>query len=67
MKEQLTLKYACMDQFDNIFTSCDNPIISEYLISLKNLIVYQMDIIKEQRITIISYKHHNAWKQYDNK
>lgn len=65
MKEQLVLKYACMDQFDAILVNCDNPTIYDYLISLKELIIYQMDIIKEQRIKIISNKHQEAWKQYD--
>ena len=66
MKEQLSLKYACLDQFDKVIANCFDENTKKYLLELKNLIVYQMDIIKEQRMEIVAYKHNKAWKMYEN-
>ena len=66
MKEQLSLRYACLDQFDKVITNCLDENTKKYLFELKNLIVYQMDIIKEQRMEIVAYKHNKSWKMYEN-
>jgi hypothetical protein len=40
--------------------------IYEYILELYDLINYQKDIIKQQRIENIGLKHKQAWKHYDN-
>lgn len=64
MKEQIPLKYACLDQFDSVLQQCENKNISNYLLSLKDLIIYQMQIIKEQRMEIVAFTHSKSWDMY---
>ena len=65
MKHQIPLKYACLDKFTEIVKGCKDDNIARYLIELRDLISYQMEIIKEQRMEIVSSKHSEAWKHYD--
>lgn len=64
MKEQIPLKYACLDKFEDIINSCTDEIIKNYLLDLQKLIIYQMEIIKDQRMAIIANRHHKAWTMY---
>jgi hypothetical protein len=36
MKEQIPLKYACLDKFEDIINSCTDEIIKNYLLDYKN-------------------------------
>ena len=65
MKHQIPLKYACLDKFIEIVKDCKDDNIARYLIELRDLITYQMEIIREQRMEIIASKHSEAWKHYD--
>lgn len=65
MKEQIPLKYACLDFFTDIVTKCKDDDIAKYLIELRDLITYQMKIIHDQRMEIVAIKHKDAWKHYD--
>ena len=67
MKEKIPLKYACLDTFDNIYESCTDESVKNLLHDLRQLIYYQMNQIKDQRMEIVSLIHKDAWKQYDNK
>jgi hypothetical protein len=67
MKEKIPLKYACLDSFDKLYNSCTNNEIKDLLFQLRELIFYQMNEIKNQRIDIVGIKHEQAWKHYDNK
>ena len=66
MKNNITLKYACLDKFDSIYNQCDQEDIKQLLSDLRRLIYYQMNAIKTQRMELISIKHKDAWKSYDN-
>lgn len=65
MKEQIPLKYACMDKFQRVYDSCPSEEIKTYLKELQDLIFYQMSIIGEQRLEIVAVKHQKAWSHYD--
>jgi hypothetical protein len=39
--------------------------VYDYIQELYELINYQKDIIKQQRVEIIGLKHKDAWKRYD--
>ena len=65
MKHQIPLKYACLDNFTEIVKDCKDDNVARYLIELRDLITYQMEIIREQRMEIIASKHSEAWKHYD--
>ncbi len=67
MKETAPLKYNCLDGLSEKIKSFNDPIISQLLIDMYDLIIYQMNQIKEQRIEIIGLKHKEAWKRYDKK
>lgn len=66
MKETAPLKYNCLDGLSEKIKSFNDPIISQLLIDMYDLIIYQMNQIKEQRIEIIGLKHKEAWKRYDS-
>jgi hypothetical protein len=66
MKNSIPLKYACLDKFDIVYNNCDQEEVRQLLSDLRSLIYYQMNEIKNQRMEIISVKHKDAWKQYDN-
>lgn len=65
MKEQIPLKYACMDRFKQVYESCSDQDIKNYLKELQDLIFYQMTIIGDQRLEIVAVKHQKAWSHYD--
>lgn len=65
MKHQIPLKYACLDKFTDVVKNCKDDTLAKYLIELRDLISYQMEIIKEQRIAIVANKHSESWKHYD--
>ena len=65
MKHQIPLKYACLDNFTEIVKDCKDDNVARYLIELRDLITYQMEIIREQRMEIVASKHSEAWKHYD--
>lgn len=64
-KSDLHLKYAFLDNFLDTVKSCKDDSIAKYLVQLRDLITYQMQIIHEQRMEIVSLKHKEAWKHYD--
>lgn len=66
MKNNITLKYACLDKFDAIYNNCDHQDIKQLLSDLRSLIYYQMNEIKNQRMEIIAIKHKESWKHYDD-
>jgi hypothetical protein len=65
MKEKIPLKYECLDGFSDKIKSCTDANLAKLLIEMYDLIVYQMNEIKEQRMEIIGFKHKHAWKHYD--
>ena len=65
MKEHIPLKYECLDGLSDKIKSCSDDSIAKLLIEMYDLIIYQMNEIKEQRMEIIAYKHKAAWKHYD--
>jgi hypothetical protein len=65
MKETAPLKYNCLDGLSDKIKSCSDPKIASLLIDMYDLIIYQMNQIKEQRIEIIGLQHKEAWKRYD--
>lgn len=65
MKEHIPLKYECLNGLSDKIKSCSDDNIAKLLIEMYDLIIYQMNEIKEQRIEIIAFKHHAKWKQYD--
>lgn len=65
MKEKIPLKYECLDRFPNIVKNCTDDEAAKLLIEMFDLIAYQMNQIKEQRIEIVGLKHKEAWKRYD--
>jgi hypothetical protein len=67
MKETAPLKYNCLDGLSDKIKSCSDPKIASLLIDMYDLIIYQMNQIKEQRIEIIGLKHKEAWKRYDKR
>jgi hypothetical protein len=64
-KQAAPLKYACIDNLEQIVKNCQDNDAAKLIIELYDLIVYQKDMIKQQRIEIISLKHKEAWKRYD--
>lgn len=61
------LKYEPMssDKIKTIMEAYKNEQVYDYIQELYELINYQKDIIKQQRIEIIGLKHKEAWKRYD--
>lgn len=52
MKNNIPLKYACLDNFDNISSKCNDIEIKTLLHELRDLIFYQM---RDSRSTQGSY------------
>lgn len=65
MKEKIPLKYECLDKFSDIVKNCTDNEASKLLMEMFDLVVYQMNQIKEQRIEIVGLKHKQSWKRYD--
>ena len=65
MKEHIPLKYECLDRFQEIVKKCTDDDVAKLLIEMFDLIRYQMNEIKNQRMEIISFKHKEEWKRYD--
>lgn len=65
MKEKIPLKYECLDRFANIVKNCKDDEAAKLLVEMFDLIAYQMNQIKEQRIEIVGLKHKQNWKRYD--
>ena len=65
MKEHIPLKYECLDRFQDVIKSCSDDNAAKLLIEMFDLIRYQMNEIKDQRMTIIGLKHKESWKHYD--
>ncbi len=65
MKETAPLKYSYSDRYLEIVKNCKDNDAAKLIIELHDLIIYQKDMIKQQRIEIISLKHKEAWKRYD--
>ena len=65
MKEKIPLKYECLDGLSDKIKSCSDDSLAKLLIEMYDLIIYQMNEIKEQRMEIIGFKHKQAWKHYD--
>ena len=64
-KYNITHKYDCLNNIEQILQQCNNDDIKNFIIDLRELIFYQMHEIRDQRMQIISSQHKNAWKQYD--
>lgn len=60
-------KYEPMnpDKIKLIMESYKNEQVYDYLMELYELISYQKELINKQRVEIISLKHKEAWKRYD--
>lgn len=65
MKNKIYLKYECLDRYSDIISKCSDHDAKELLIEMFDLIRYQMDQIKNQRMEIIAFKHQKAWTHYD--
>lgn len=65
MKEHIPLKYECLDRFQDVVKQCKDDDAAKLLIEMFDLIRYQMDQIKDQRMEIIAFKHKKAWTHYD--
>lgn len=65
MKEHIPLKYECLDRFQETVKNCSDNNAAKLLIEMFDLIRYQMNEIKDQRMEIIGLKHKEAWKHYD--
>jgi hypothetical protein len=68
MSQVNPLRYEPMspDKVKLILEAYKHEQIYEYILELYDLINYQKDIIKQQRIENIGLKHKQAWKHYDN-
>jgi hypothetical protein len=64
-KEDLIPEYRFMDNFAQIYSDCSDQKTKDLLEEMRQLILYQMDQIREQRAQIIYVKHKYAWKHYD--
>lgn len=67
MTDHAPLKYECLERFKEIISQCKDDDASKLMIEMFDLIIYQMDQIKQQRLEIVAMKHKTAWKQYDAK
>lgn len=65
MKEKIPLKYECLDRFQEVSKRCSDDEAAKLLIEMFDLIIYQMNEIKLQRMEIIGLKHKMFWKHYD--
>lgn len=60
-------KYEPMspDKVKLIMETYKNEQVYDYIMELYELVNYQKDMIKQQRVEIIALKHKEAWKRYD--
>lgn len=65
MKEKIPLKYECIDRFASVVKKCTDDDAAKLLVEMYDLILYQMNEIKNQRIDIVGIKHKIAWNHYD--
>jgi len=65
MKERLNHTYDCLDKLPQAISCCNDQNLKNLLEDMRDLIIYQMKEIRDQRIEIVSIKHQNAWKHYD--
>ena len=65
MKDKIPLKYECIDRFASVVKKCTDDDAAKLLVEMYDLITYQMNEIKTQRMDIIGMKHKIAWKHYD--
>ncbi len=65
MKERIRPKYECLEGLSDKIKSCTDQNIATLLIEMYDLIIYQMNEIRDQRMEIIAFKHKEAWKHYD--
>ncbi len=61
MKERLPHKYDCMDNVQGVLKSCSDNDAKNLIKDLCDLIIYQKDTIKQQRVEIIALKHRQVW------
>ena len=63
------LKYEPMSQskIDTILEAYKHEQVLDYIKELWGLISYQKEIINEQRMEIIAFRHKKAWQHYDRK
>ena len=62
---KISLKYACIDRMPEVIKKCVDDDAKCLINELHDLIIYQINTIKHQRLEIISLKHKEAWKRYD--
>lgn len=67
MKEKIPLKYECLDRLGEVIKKCSDDDAVQLLKEMFDLIVYQMNEIKNQRIEIVSMKHQRSWKHHEKK
>lgn len=65
MKEHIPLKYECMDKFEQVLSTCEDQNVRQLMIDLRDLILFQMREMMQQRAEIVAIKHKQSWKQYD--
>jgi hypothetical protein len=65
MKERIRPKYECLEGLSDKIKSCADQNTASLLIEMYDLIIYQMNEIRDQRMEIIAYKHKNSWTHYD--
>ena len=65
MKYNIPLKYECLDRYPEVLSRCNDDETKQLLIEMFDLIRYQMEQMKDQRMEIIAFKHQKAWTHYD--
>ena len=65
MKQHIPLKYECLDRYADVMSKCNDDNVKQLLVQMFDLIRYQMEEIKHQRMEIIAFKHQKAWTHYD--
>lgn len=61
----MKLKYDIFLSLEQACNKTSDSELIQYMKDLYELILYQKNIIKEQRVEIIALKHKEAWKRYD--
>lgn len=65
MKEHIPLKYECLDKYGTILLKCQDKEVKQLLVQMFDLITYQMEQIRDQRMEVVALKHKAAWTHYD--
>lgn len=65
MTKNITLKYNCLDKYQEVLSRCKDEEAKTLLVEMFDLIRYQMAQITDQRMEIIAFKHKKAWGHYD--